>query len=60
MVSLEVIQKSVNGLSRIFVLHETVIKELGTIADKQNVESQDLITDITVYMLGLEHIKVLI
>ncbi len=58
--SLEVIQKSVNGLSRIFVLHETVIKELGTIADKQNVESQDLITDITVYMLGLEHIKVLI
>lgn len=52
MVLPEVIQKSVDELSGTIVPHDTVIDELLAIAEKQDIESQDLAVAMAVYMLG--------
>lgn len=52
MVLPEVIQKAVSDLGTSLIPHDTVIEELRTIAQEQNLKTNDLAIAMAVYMLG--------
>ncbi len=52
MVLPSVIEKVVDELDETLVPHDTVIEELGELAEKQSVENKDLAVAMAVYMLG--------
>lgn len=57
MVLPSVIQKAVNELESSIVPHDTVIEELRSLADKQNVDDENLAVAMAVYMLGFGSYK---
>ena len=57
MVLPSVIQKAVNELESSIVPHDTVIDELKTLAEKQNIGDENLAVAMAVYMLGFGSYK---
>ena len=57
MVMPSVIEKAVKELEGSIVPHDTVIDELKALAEKQNIDSEDLAVAMATYMLGFGSYK---
>ena len=57
MVLPSIIQKAVDELDGSIVPHDTVIDELKALAEKQNIDNENLAVAMAVYMLGFGSYK---